>query len=77
MQHQLPGDLSCSECLSHKPSLGKKGFGICDRLWIVLLFCGFSMSVCVHKGGISGPDNGNNPTGNWAALSKLHFSHLL
>lgn len=42
-----------------------------------LLFCGFSPSVCVHKGGISGPDNGNNPTGNWAALSKLYFSHLL
>ena len=80
MRYQLPSDLSCSEHFSR--SLDRKDFGIYDHLWVLVfivlwfLFFFFS-SVCVHEDGIAGPDNGNNPTGNWAALSKIRFSHLI
>lgn len=45
-----------------------------------LLFCGlgfFPLCVCVLEDGVAGPEKGNNPTGNWAALSKIYFSHLM
>jgi len=83
MQYHLPGALSCSEHFSRERSLGRKDFGIYDHLWVGL-FTGLWDSppphphpVYLHEGGIAGPDYGNNPTGNWAALSKIHFSHLL
>lgn len=49
---RLPRDLSCSEHLSHKWSLDRTGFAICDHLWVVLfiiLWFGFFPSVCVFS----------------------------
>lgn len=31
--------------------------------------------MCILEDGVAGPDTGSNPTGNWAALSKICFSH--
>lgn len=80
MQYWLPSDLSCSEHLSHKRSLDRNDFDICNHLWVVLFivlwFClVFFPSVRVHEGGIAGPDSGNNPAGSCAA-TEIDFSHL-
>lgn len=81
VQYWLPRDLSCSEHLSHKWSLDRKGFAICDHLWVVLFivlwFGFFPFCVCVLEDGVAGPDKGNTRAGNWAALLEICFSHLM
>lgn len=71
----------------HKQSLGRKVLVsvITCGLWCLLVcFClplpptlPPPPPICVNEDGIAGPDNGNNSTGNWAALSKIHFGYLI